>query len=284
MNVNRRWFSMKSDKAKNEAEISIFDEIGIWGVSVSDFKKEFDAIKGAKAITLYINSPGGSVFDGMAIYNILAGVKDKITAKVLGLAASVASIIALAGKRLVMSEGTYLMIHDPWALAVGTGAEMRKTADLLDSIGSGMADIYTARSNHTREEIVSLMAAETWLSAEEAVAAGFADEVVEAEAIAALGDISKFKHAPQALIERAQKNCDPPTTIRELEATLRDAGYSKKESLKIVADIVADVRAGRPDEDGSGIEPPAPVAEESNWSPADARALFEAREFIRSIE
>jgi ATP-dependent Clp endopeptidase proteolytic subunit ClpP len=272
-------------KAENDtAEICLFDEIGAWGVSVSDFKKEFDTIKGAKSITLLINSPGGSVFDGMSLFNILAGVKDKLTVKVLGLAASISSIIALAGKRLIMSDGTYFMIHDPWALAVGTGPEMRKTADLLDSIGSRMTDIYTARSSHTRDEIVSLMAVETWLSAAEAVEAGFADEVVEAEAIAALGDISKFKHAPQALIERAQKNCNPPTTIRELEATLRDAGFSKKEALKIVADVVSDARAGCPDENGSGIEPIQQVIEAKVPEPVNGeRIAIEVESILMSF-
>jgi ATP-dependent Clp endopeptidase proteolytic subunit ClpP len=262
--VNRRWFSMKGDDAS--AEISIFSEIGEWGVTVSDFKKEFDALKSAKAITLYINSPGGSVFDGMAIYNILAGVKDKITTKVLGLAASVSSIIALAGKRLIMAEGTYFMIHDPWALAMGTGSEMRKTADLLDSIGNGMADIYAARSAYSRDEIVSLMAAETWLSADEAVEAGFADDVVESEAIAALGDLSKFKyqHAPAAVLARSDKKDNPPATPRDLERLLRDAGYSRSTAAGIVADGFSAVSgAGCPDEKDSGTEPITPAADET---------------------
>jgi hypothetical protein len=116
------------------------------------------------------------------------------------------------------------------------------------------------------------------------VEAGFADEVVEAEAIAALGDISKFKHAPQALIERAQKNCNPPTTIRELEATLRDAGFSKKEALKIVADVVSDARAGCPDENGSGIEPIQQVIEAKVPEPVNGeRIAIEVESILMSF-
>jgi ATP-dependent Clp endopeptidase proteolytic subunit ClpP len=245
-------------KAENDtAEIALFDEIGAWGVSVSDFKKEFDAIKGAKAITLLINSPGGSVFDGMAIFNILAGVKDKITTQVIGLAASVSSIIALAGKRLIMNEGTYFMIHDPWALAIGTGAEMRKTADLLDSIGSGMADIYTARSSHTREEILALMAAETWLTAAEAVEAGFADEVEEAQQIAAVTDLSKFnyQHTPKAVLDRIDDKKKPPATARDFEAFLRDGGFSWKAAVAVTAKGFSAVSSGMEEAEDSGIEP-----------------------------
>lgn len=200
--VNRRWFSMKA--TETEAEISIFDEIGLWGITVADFKKEFDAVKDKPSITLLLNSPGGSVFDGMAIYNLLSPAKDRITVKVLGLAASIASIIALAGKRVTMAEGTYFMIHDPWAIIAGTAADMVKTAELLNSIGSTMADIYAERSTYTRDEIVKLMAEETWLTAQEAVEAGFADEADESMEVAALAcDLSRFQHPPKALTARA---------------------------------------------------------------------------------
>jgi ATP-dependent Clp endopeptidase proteolytic subunit ClpP len=274
--INRRWFSMKA--SETEAEISIFDEIGIWGVTVADFKKELDAVKNRASIKLLLNSPGGSVFDGMAIYNLLAPIKDKLEVHVLGLAASIVSVIALAGKSLTMDTGTYFMIHDPWAIAMGTAKDFRSTADLLDQIGGNMADIYTARSSYTKEEIQVLMAEETWMTAQEAVDAGFADSMIEGQAVAALAcDLSKFhfQHAPKALIEKVKMKNNPPTTIRELEATLRDAGFSKKEALKIVADVVSDIRAGRPDEEGSGIEPNG-IAEPSKiiWvSPEQLRAM-----------
>jgi ATP-dependent Clp endopeptidase proteolytic subunit ClpP len=255
--INRRWFSMKADG--DEAEISIFDEIGAWGVTVGDFKRELDAVKDAAAITLYINSPGGDVFAAMAIYNLLAPLKEKITAHVLGWAASAASILALAGKTLRMGEGTYLMIHNPWAFSMGTAKDFRKMAELLDQIGGSMADIYTARSAHTREEILALMDEETWMTAQEAVDAGFADKIVEnASAVAALaGDISKlpFHKMPEALLEKVVAKGNPPATPRDLEKVLRDAGYSRTVAAGIVSKGFSAVPAGGRDEQGSGSEP-----------------------------
>ncbi len=254
--IARRWFSMKTDDTV--AEISIFDEIGGWGVSVSDFKKELDAIKNSASITLYLNSPGGDIFAAMAIYNLLSPLKDKITAHVIGWAASAASILALAGKKLLMGEATYLMIHNPWSIAMGTAKDFRKTADLLDQIGGNMADIYTARSNHTKDEILSLMDEETWMTGQEAIDHGFADELVTGEAVAALaGDITKFgfQHAPQAIIENVHKKSNPPATARDLEAILRDAGYSWTIAAGIVSKGFSAVRTGCADGKGSGNEP-----------------------------
>jgi ATP-dependent protease ClpP protease subunit len=250
--VNRRWFSMKA--SETEAEISIFDEIGLWGITVGDFKKELDAVKDRASIKLLLNSPGGSVFDGMAIYNLLLPLKDRLTVHVLGLAASIASVIALAGKSVTMAGGTYFMIHSPWAMIIGTASEMRKIADLLESIGSNMADIYTARSTYTRDEVLKLMAEETWLTAEEAVDAGFADEADELMEVAALAcDLSRFKHAPKALTD--SRKAVPPATPRDLEALLRDAGYSHKAATGIVAKGFSALSCGMQEESGSGIEP-----------------------------
>ena len=273
--INRRWFSMKADDAT--AEISIFDEIGGWGVGVADFKKELDAIKSAAAITLYINSPGGDVFAAMAIYNLLAPMKEKITAHVLGWAASAASILALAGKKLLMGEATYLMIHDPWSIAMGTAKDFRKTADLLDQIGGNLADIYTARSIHTKDEILALMAEETWLDAQEAVDAGFADEIVQGEKVAAMAcDLSKFnfQHAPKALIEKVMKKGNPPATLRDFEALLRDAGgFSRSVAAGIAKNGFSAVRPGGSDEDsGESGEEAAPLVV-TKVSPEKLRAL-----------
>jgi len=283
VNINRRWFSMKADETT--AEISIFDEIGAWGVNASDFKKEYDAIKDRKEITLLLNSPGGDVFAGMTIYNILAPQKEKISVKVLGLAASISSVIALAGKSMIMGEGAYFMIHNPWAITMGTAQEIRQTADLLDSIGSGMADIYTARSNSDREEILSLMEEETWMTAEEAREAGFADSIEETAEVAALAcDLSKFKfqHAPKALIENAKRKAPPPMTKRDFEKFLRDGGYSNSESRRITAKIFSTSDdAGSSEEMGSGNEPKGENVAAPIWSAADSRALFEAQEYAK---
>jgi ATP-dependent Clp endopeptidase proteolytic subunit ClpP len=180
------------------AELSIFDEIGGFGVQVADFKKDFDIVKSAKNIHLMLNTPGGSVTDGMAIYNILAGVRDKLDIEIIGLAASMGSVVALAGRSLSMDEGTYFMIHNPWTISWGDAEQLRHDAGVLDKMQSEIVSIYVARSTKTEKEIQAMMDAETWLTAEEAQEAGFASTVNASVKAAALCDVSRFKfiHAP----------------------------------------------------------------------------------------
>ena len=130
---NRPWFKMQA-RGADEAELTIFDEIGGWGQTVDDFKRSVDGVKDKAKIRLLINSPGGVVTDGWAVFNILSRIKDKLTVEVVGLAASMASVIALAGRELVMDRGTYLMIHEPWTFAIGSSEELRKMADVMDTM------------------------------------------------------------------------------------------------------------------------------------------------------
>jgi len=187
-----KWYAIETKD--DVAEISIFDEIGgYFGVTLDEFKKDFDAIKKNKQVKLFLNSPGGNITDGMAVYNLLSGIRSKLSVEVLGVAASIASVIALSGKELVMGEGSYLMIHDPWSWAIGDAKEMRRIADVLDKMGGQLANIYTRNSNLMKEEIIEKMKDETWFTAEEAVKAGFADSVVEYGQVAALAfDVTKF--------------------------------------------------------------------------------------------
>jgi ATP-dependent Clp endopeptidase proteolytic subunit ClpP len=216
----------------DSAEISIFDEIGGWGISVSEFKEAFDLIRDRKEITVFINSPGGSVTEGMALYNILASARDRITIEVIGLAASIASIVALAGKSLVMDEGTYFMIHNPWTITWGEADELRKTADVLDKMRGELINIYAARSGLAGEEVAQMMDDETWLTADEAQAHGFASSVRKTAKAAALSvfDLSKigFQHPPKAFAPR--NKAAEIKTIRDYEGFLRDAGFSRAEA------------------------------------------------------
>lgn len=179
---------------KNKAaEISIFDEIGGWGISVQQFKEAFDLVKDQAEIKLFINSPGGSIIDGMALYNLLSSVRNKLTVEIIGLAASMASIVALAGKdRPVMAEGTYLMIHNPWTVAIGDAEEMKKNAEILDKMKGELVNIYAAKSALTPEEISSMMDEETWLTAQEAVDMGLASEVKDYGQLAAMVSSNRF--------------------------------------------------------------------------------------------
>ncbi|HUW34103.1 MAG TPA: head maturation protease, ClpP-related, partial [Planctomycetota bacterium] len=208
----REWFAIAT--TEDEAEIEIFDSIGGWfGLPVKEFKKAFDTVRKKKRIRLLLNSPGGDVTEGMAVYNLLGGVREKLTVEVLGVAASIASVIALAGKELIMGEGAYLMIHEPWSFAIGDSTEMRKVADVLDKMRGEIVKIYARNSNLTDEELLAAMAEETWYTAEEAVEAGFADSVLEHQAAAAAAfDWRQFKyqHIPPQIAAMATKT--PPTT------------------------------------------------------------------------
>jgi ATP-dependent Clp endopeptidase proteolytic subunit ClpP len=232
MMIRSKWYAI--DIAPDYAEISVFDEIGGFGVSVTDFKEQFDSIKNAKQIRLLLNSPGGAVTEGMAFYNLLASVRDKLTVEVIGLAASMASVVALAGSKLVMDEGTYLMIHNPWTITWGDADQLRKDADVLDKMRSELISIYAAHSKLSPKEIGQMMDDETWLTAQEAFDSGFADEVRETVQAAALYDVSKigFKKIPMALKHLDFRSIK---TIRDFEAFLRDAGATRAEAAAIAS-------------------------------------------------
>jgi ATP-dependent protease ClpP protease subunit len=223
-------------KPDDTAEISIFDEIdNFWGIGPKEFKAELDKVKGASTIKLLLNSPGGSVFDGLAIANMLSVYRDKLDIEVLGLAASIASIIALSGRSLTMAKGSYFMIHNPLTILMGGAEDLRKTADLLDKMKVDFVSAYKRRSKKDEKEISDMMDAETWLDADEAVAEGFATDVVDYGEIAAKVDakiVSQFARMP----EKIKAKAEDATDARALEITLRDAGYSKKDAIAIVAD------------------------------------------------
>jgi len=171
----RGWYSIKN-LSEAEAEILIYDFIGYGGVSADDFIHDLSNIKASK-ITLRVNSPGGDVFDGIAIFNAVNRHKAEITAYVDGLAASAASFIVMAADTLVMSPHSQMMIHDAHGLALGPADDMRKMADILDKSSDNIAAIYAKRAGGTVEEWRALMKGETWLSDQEAVAMGLADRV-----------------------------------------------------------------------------------------------------------
>jgi len=174
------------------AELYIYDAIGKdpWtgeGVDPSDVVAAIAEAKGADELAVHINSPGGFVFDGMAIFNAIRAFDGKRTVYVDGLAASIASIIAMAGDRVVMNEGSMFMIHDPMGGVFAFGNadmiedEARKTVNALRKIRETLLDIYTNATGRGIAEISAWMADETWMSADESLARGFADEVRRAD-------------------------------------------------------------------------------------------------------
>ncbi len=200
-NAPESWYSIKNQA--DSAEIFIYDVIGedFWGEGVS--AKQFaDDVKNLKVSTidLRINSPGGSVFDGVAIYNLLMNHDATVNVHIDGMALSIASVIAMSGDTINMAENAMIMIHDPWSGLWGSADDMRKEADTLDKIKSSLITSY-GRTGMETDELSNLMTEETWMTAAEAKEMGFADEVTERVAVANKFDLSRFRHAPQALIE-----------------------------------------------------------------------------------
>lgn len=204
--------------------ITIYDVIGEdwWTGGGFTEKRMAAALRsiGSNDVTVNINSPGGDMFAGIAMYNMLREHKAKVTVNVMGIAASAASIIAMAGDEIRMGLGTFLMIHNAWGVVVGNRNDMRDAADLFDSFDSALADIYEARSDMSRGDIVKLMDAETFMGPSEAVKNGFADEV-STDIIAAEADA---KNMDQGQIAR-----------RQTEAALARAGFSRSDRHQMIA-------------------------------------------------
>lgn len=184
--------------------------------SASGFKQDLDKLGSVDNIDLHINSGGGSVFDGIAIFNMLKSNPAKITVYVDALAASIASVIAMAGDEIIMPSNSMLMIHNPWTQAIGNAKELRKMADDLDQIGKSSRQSYLSKTGDklSEEDLMQLLDDETWLTAQEAVDYGFADEIVESNQMAASINketLQHYKHAPKSLIsEQENPDVDKP--------------------------------------------------------------------------
>lgn len=204
-----RGYACKAKAARGE--IYLYSDIGksFWseGVSAKQFADDVKALGSVTAIDVYINSYGGSVFDGLAMHTTLKRHSARIDVHVDGIAASIASVIAMAGDTITMAANGWMMIHDAWGGVIGTAADMRKTADELDQITGSLLDTYTNRTGADREMIRDLMAAETWLSADQAKNLGFVDVIgVEKQLAAYAGERYRFRHPPDAVVaERGHK-------------------------------------------------------------------------------
>ena len=167
----------------DDAELYLYQPIGMdtFGDSTTATQvvEHLKSCQGARSVTVHINSPGGEVFDGLAIYNELARFPAKKTVIVDGIAASIASVIAMAGDRIVMAPGSEMMIHNAHTVAVGDADKLRKVADRLEQANANIRGIYAARTRQTDESLCGLMDAETFMSADRAVELGFADCVEE---------------------------------------------------------------------------------------------------------
>jgi len=232
----KTWFEMKAAASgEKHTEVMIFNEIGLWGVTAKDFATALNAIPEDHAITVRINSPGGSVFDGYAIFNALKSRAAQVTTKVEGLAASMASIVALAGSKVTAAANSMFMIHNPWSGVAGDSEDLRKTADLLDKLTGQLVGIYAAKTGLPDADVRAAMDAETWFTAAEAKEWGLVDEITDEIPAVASFDVSRFRNAPQAL---AQKPSELETIRAELAATKEQAENTAAQivALKVESD------------------------------------------------
>lgn len=232
--AKKAWYSIKNGSKDTPAEILVYDEIGFFGVDAESFVRELNSIE-SKKINLHLNTPGGAVFDGLTIYNALKRHPATIETHIDGLAASIGSIIALAGDTVNIASNGFIMIHDPWAFAVGPAEEMRKQADVLDKIAESLAGTYVQKTGKDLSEIQQLMSDETWFNAKDAIEIGLADNIFGESEEKAQFDLSFFNNAPTHLCGEREE-ISKPKTEREFEKLLRDAGYSRNESKAIVTD------------------------------------------------
>ena len=213
--------------ADGDTTIAMFDVIGEdgWsggGVTVNRISAALRSI-GNKDITVRINSPGGDMFEGIAIYNLLRAHPARVTVEVLGWAASAASVIAMAGDVIRMGLGSFMMVHNAWGVVIGNRHDMRDAATLFDQFDAAIADIYQARTGMKRADIEQLMDAETFMAAAQTVEYGFADVVDDAQIHAETNASAQVRPEIQAR--------------RRIDAALAQQGISRTERRKMFNQI-----------------------------------------------
>lgn len=201
-------------------EIYIYSEISseqFWGdeTTATTFKEDLEAMGDLQTLNIYINSPGGSVFEGNSIYNIIKRHKAHVNVHIDGVAASIASVIAMAGDTIFMPKNAMMMIHNPWVMTAGNASELRKQADDMDRIRESLVEAYLAKSNGKieRSNLIELLDAETWLTATECVTYGLADVVEETQTMAACADtklFAKYQNTPGKFLQPVDKQDEEP--------------------------------------------------------------------------
>ena len=263
------WYTIRA--RATGAEVLIYDEIGAYGVSAKGFLAELGALPDDAPIDLRLNSPGGSVFDAVAIYNALKRHAGEITVWIDGIAASAASYIAMAGDEIVMPENAFLMIHDPSGVVMGTAADMRDMAGTLDKIAASMTRGYAAKSGKPEDEIAALLSAETWFDAKDALEAGLATRMAEPVRIAASFDIGRFRNVPPELVEAVEAIApDPATTAREIVGD--DNGVAGNDAAPIASDPATKVPAGNVDPAATTADPTCTSVQDEGLQAGNAQS------------
>lgn len=212
-----------SAEGDEDRSISVYDVIGYdyWTGDGVTAKRIAAALRsmGAGPVTVNVNSPGGDMFEGLAIYNLLREHDGEITVKVLGLAASAASIIAMAGDKVQIARAGFLMIHNAWVMAIGNRNDLIEVADTLKPFDDAMASIYAARTGEDQKAMAKLMDAETWIGGEASVEGGFADELL-----------------PSDQVQKGSGKASA-SAARRIEAGLRASGMPKSEAMRLISEF-----------------------------------------------
>ena len=210
--------------------ITMFETIGedYWsggGVTAKKVASQLRAI-GDRAVEVQINSPGGDMFEGIAIYNVLREHPQNITVKVMGMAASAASIIAMAGDTIEIGAASFIMIHNCWVLAMGNRHDMRDTADFLEPFDQAMVDLYSARAKQDPKDIAKWMDAETFMSGSQAIERGFADALLSADSMTVDDDakasdrrVNELRAMELSLVSAGHTRSDARARINKIKGT-----------------------------------------------------------------
>ncbi len=226
----------KGYEVKNQADtvdFYLYDIVDWLGADPQQFMQDLKEVSANQTIKVRINSPGGSVFDGTALYNGLKQHEAKVETYVDGVAASISSVIAMAGDEIYIAENAYMMIHEPFSMVIGNADEMRKEADLLDKVSDTIVSTYAKRSDKNKDEIKQALQEETWLVGQEAIDFGLADYIAEEQTAENRFDLSVFNNVPESLLNASTGETPRP---KDIEEALRDAGLSKKQAKAFFAE------------------------------------------------
>lgn len=260
-----------------------------WGDEVTPamFREELKAQKGD--ITIVINSGGGDVFAGLSIYNALREFDGYVTVRVDGLAASIASVIAMAGDKVIMSPGSMLMIHKPWTMVAGDVNELEKAKEILNGIEESIIPIYASRTGMSKEEIVSMLEAETWMTAEQAVEQGFADELIEAktkisfsDAIknAMTGNFAMQMLATKTSLEDFTSKLNATKTVTEVETT--EEKTKTTEVVKPVVEENKETTEGENMNDKTNVIAQSQVIEPAKQAVVEEAPKMSVKEYLKT--
>ena len=213
---SKHWYSLQAsgEAEARSIEVYIYGEIGAWGITAGQFVRDLTTLDdGVSPVVVAFNSIGGDLFDGLAIHNVLSRLGERCTGRIDALAASAASVAVCGAHRVVIAGNAMMMIHNPWTYAAGDAEDLRKVANALDQAMEVIIAAYKAKAPGIDEvELRRLVAAETWLTANEAVSLGLADEVGDGVSVKAClgqgGVLQRYQHVPQALLAQLQEAPD----------------------------------------------------------------------------